>query len=62
MKPLLTNYQLSSATYGLSLWERKLKNKVIFDVFFMCYFFQTNDVFVLKGFQSNQITMALVVI
>lgn len=53
---------ISTATYGhFPVWDRKLKTLL----FLICFFFlsiyssfHTNDVFILEGFQSNQITMA----
>lgn len=58
-------HQLSSALLHMAispLWDGEIKNTFISDVcfsFFTYSSFHTNDVFILEGFQSNQITMAL---
>lgn len=53
---LATNQQLSSATDGLSSGGR-IENILVSDP---CFY--TNDVFILEGFQSNQMTAALILI
>lgn len=63
MMQLSTNHQLSSALLHMAIspvgWE--IKNTFVSDLFFFFVYssFHTNDVFILEGFQSNQITMAL---
>lgn len=51
---------ISTATYGRSPVGRKIKNTFVSDLFFSSTYssFHTNDVFILEGFQSNQITIA----
>lgn len=56
-----TNYHQHCYIWPFPPWDAKLKALLflIWVFFFMYSYFHTNDVFILEGFQSNQITMVL---